>query len=266
MPLEGSTAEKGLVAHYSKDFAVAYHDAGIVMLKRFVTGGLAEEKIVLDASESSEKDARRAAEMAVAMFGRLDEKDGASYAHVDYRRANCLGQPGIETTASVERRFAETLRFRACTVLRGGMRYQLAYWLPARLAAEDEAEVRRIVDATELVVAPIEDAAAAAAPSPGPSQGTASSGVERVVAGLRPAFKSCYQRGLAKDPSLAGSTTIVTKVEPDGRVGASSPRGTAGLGDEVTACLAGVVGGARFDPSPAGATLEIPVRFEQRRP
>jgi hypothetical protein len=92
------------------------------------------------------------------------------------------------------------------------------------------------------------------------------SGAERVVAGLKPKFRACYNKGLAADPTMAGSVTIVAKIGPNGEVTGADPSGGGGLSLEVQSCLARVVRNAPFEAAAgAGATLQIPVKFVQQR-
>lgn len=91
------------------------------------------------------------------------------------------------------------------------------------------------------------------------------SDAERVVAGLRPRFKNCYNKGLSVDPSMAGSVTIVAKVAPNGEVSAADASNTSGLSPEVVACIQKVVKNAQFTgPGGSGSTINIPVKFVQQ--
>lgn len=88
---------------------------------------------------------------------------------------------------------------------------------------------------------------------------------ERVVASLRVRFRRCYERGLAVEPSLAGSVTLVANVGANGEVTAAEPAGDSTLGPAVTACLVNVVKSANFaPPGGAGARLRIPIKFVQQ--
>lgn len=91
------------------------------------------------------------------------------------------------------------------------------------------------------------------------------SNAERTVAGLRPKFKRCYEKGLASDPSMSGAVTIVTKVAPNGEVNAADAQGNSGLAPDVVACIQKAVKGAQFDaPGGSGSTINIPVKFVQQ--
>ena len=91
------------------------------------------------------------------------------------------------------------------------------------------------------------------------------SDAERVVAGLRPRFRSCYNKGLAQDPGMSGSVTIVTKVAPNGEVTTADASSTNGLSPDVVACIQKVVKNAQFTgPGGSGSTINIPVKFVQQ--
>ena len=91
------------------------------------------------------------------------------------------------------------------------------------------------------------------------------SDAERVVAGLRPRFRNCYNKGLAQDPGMAGSVTIVTKVAPNGEVTAADASNNTGLSPDVVSCIQRVVKNAQFTgPGGSGSTINIPVKFVQQ--
>jgi hypothetical protein len=89
---------------------------------------------------------------------------------------------------------------------------------------------------------------------------------ERVVAGLRPKFRACYNKGLASDPSMAGSVTITAKIAPNGEVTSADSGGGGGLSPEVQTCIARAVKNAQFDAvGGSGSTINIPVKFVQQK-
>jgi hypothetical protein len=91
------------------------------------------------------------------------------------------------------------------------------------------------------------------------------SDAERVVAGLRARFRSCYNKGLAVDPGMSGSVTIVTKVAPNGEVTAADSSANTGLSPDVVTCIQRVVKNAQFTgPGGSGSTINIPVKFVQQ--
>jgi hypothetical protein len=91
------------------------------------------------------------------------------------------------------------------------------------------------------------------------------SDADRVIAGLRPRFRQCYQTGLNSDPSMAGKVVIQAKVAPNGEVSSADVTSNSGLSQQVASCIAGVVKRAQFNaPGGGGSTLSIPVTFVQQ--
>jgi hypothetical protein len=98
---------------------------------------------------------------------------------------------------------------------------------------------------------------------PAPST-TPMPGAEQEIARLRPQIRRCYERGLAVDPSMAGSMIVRTKVAPNGEVEHATPASVVGLSSEVSACIARVVGGATFGRTANGSMLDVPVKMVQQ--
>jgi hypothetical protein len=91
------------------------------------------------------------------------------------------------------------------------------------------------------------------------------SDADRVIAGLRPRFRACYQQGLNSDPSMQGKVVITAKVGPNGEVQSAVPSSNTGLSAQVAQCIAGHVSRATFSPpGGSGSTLNIPVTFVQQ--
>ncbi len=91
------------------------------------------------------------------------------------------------------------------------------------------------------------------------------SDADRVVAGLRARFRSCYQTGLNSDPSMSGKVVISARVGPNGEVSGADVAQNTGLSPAVAQCIAGVVKRATFSaPGGGGSTLQIPVTFVQQ--
>ena len=91
------------------------------------------------------------------------------------------------------------------------------------------------------------------------------SDADRVVAGLRGRFRSCYQTGLNSDPGMSGKVIISAKVGPNGEVTSADVAQNTGLSPGVASCIAGVVKRATFSaPGGGGSTLSIPVTFVQQ--
>ena len=85
---------------------------------------------------------------------------------------------------------------------------------------------------------------------------------DSVIAALRPRFRSCYERGLGEDPSMAGKVVISAKIRSNGEVASASSSSNVGLSTGVAECIAKAVRGAQFAaPGGAGSSLAIPVTF-----
>jgi hypothetical protein len=85
---------------------------------------------------------------------------------------------------------------------------------------------------------------------------------ERTIAQLRPSFKSCYQKGLANDPSMAGKLIIQIDIAPNGDVSNVSKTGGSGLSPEVEQCIMNKVRTKSFDaPGGGGSKISVPVTF-----
>jgi hypothetical protein len=84
---------------------------------------------------------------------------------------------------------------------------------------------------------------------------------ERVVAGLHAKFRLCYNQGLAQDPGMSGSVTMVAHIAPNGEVSAADASGNSGLSDSVVKCISRALRNAQFDSTPSGTTLQVPVKF-----
>lgn len=92
------------------------------------------------------------------------------------------------------------------------------------------------------------------------------SDADRVIAGLRPRFRQCYQTGLNSDPSMSGKVVISAKVGPNGEVSTASVAENTGLSPAVASCIANVVRRAQFSPpGGGGSTLNVPVTFVQQK-
>ena len=87
------------------------------------------------------------------------------------------------------------------------------------------------------------------------------SNAAEVVAGLRPAFRKCYQQGLDLDPQMAGSVRLTVSVSADGAVSHVDSRAD-GVSESVAACVEAEAMRAQFNPPESGsAVLSVPVSF-----
>ncbi len=85
---------------------------------------------------------------------------------------------------------------------------------------------------------------------------------ERVIAGLRPKFRLCYNQGLSQDPGMSGSVTMVVKIAPNGEVNSADAASNNGLSDSVVKCIARALKNAQFDaPGSSGSVLQVPAKF-----
>jgi hypothetical protein len=98
------------------------------------------------------------------------------------------------------------------------------------------------------------------------SEAQGRSPTERAIEDTHAAFRSCYHRGLVRDPTQYGHVAIVLRVGPTGRVAKAESYGTCELQHDVIACMRDVGKALRFDP-PAGGkdTIVIPVVFQPRQ-
>jgi hypothetical protein len=105
---------------------------------------------------------------------------------------------------------------------------------------------------------------AASAPAPAPS-GPGVSNAAEVVAGMKSAFRACFNQGLDNNAELRGSVTLVARIGPNGQV-----LGVQGDSVELAAivpCLKAAVASGAFSPpdNGTGATISIPLTFEVQR-
>jgi hypothetical protein len=91
------------------------------------------------------------------------------------------------------------------------------------------------------------------------------SNADRVVAGLRPAFRQCYNQGLNSDPGMSGKVVIAAKIAPNGEVQSADQVSNTGLSAGVVSCIQRRIRNAQFDaPGPNGSTIQIPITFVQQ--
>ena len=114
--------------------------------------------------------------------------------------------------------------------------------------------------------AQVSNAVPSAATPPAPlDAGGPVADAEQVIARLRPAFKSCYNRGLTEDPSMAGRIVVVVQVAPSGDVVNVTKDSGSGLSADVESCIMKKTAHATFSAGPGG-TLKVPVTFVMSPP
>lgn len=88
---------------------------------------------------------------------------------------------------------------------------------------------------------------------------------EKAIEDTRLQFRTCYHRGLVRDPSQDGHVAIVLRVSADGTVRKVEAWGACDLQREVIQCLKDTAGKLRFAPPASGAdTIVMPAVFQPR--
>jgi Ca-activated chloride channel family protein len=84
----------------------------------------------------------------------------------------------------------------------------------------------------------------------------------RIVAAMRPGFRSCYQRALADEPDAAGSIRLTIRVAEGGEVAGVSPFPSDSLPGDILLCVMARARAAQFDaPEGGSAIISVPVTF-----
>ncbi|MBK8254030.1 MAG: AgmX/PglI C-terminal domain-containing protein [Polyangiaceae bacterium] len=86
-------------------------------------------------------------------------------------------------------------------------------------------------------------------------------GASRVVAGMTPGFRRCYNAGLTnEDPTMKGTVRVTAKIGPNGEVTSATASGGGTLSATVIGCIRNRVASAQFDrPANGSAVVIIPV-------
>jgi hypothetical protein len=88
------------------------------------------------------------------------------------------------------------------------------------------------------------------------------SNAARVVAGLRPRFRNCFNKGLQENPDAQGSVRLTIKIGPSGEVAGVAPAPAGNLPAPVVACVVSATRNAQFDaPTGGSAIILVPVTF-----
>lgn len=88
------------------------------------------------------------------------------------------------------------------------------------------------------------------------------SNAARVVAGMRAAFRACYQRGLNENPDAQGNIRLTIRVGPGGEVTNVTATPSGNLPPSVVSCVQARAKAAQFDaPEGGSAAIVVPVTF-----
>ncbi len=81
----------------------------------------------------------------------------------------------------------------------------------------------------------------------------------QTVARLRPAFRSCYNKGLQADPTMEGRIVLTARFDASGDVTSVTKKGGSGLSTDVEQCMIRRLRNASFSPSPGGGSVDVPI-------
>ena len=84
---------------------------------------------------------------------------------------------------------------------------------------------------------------------------------ERILAGLRGRFRSCYQAGLASDPTMFGRVVLDATVAKNGEVVQVAAMANTGLSPAVAQCLIRHLKNAQFEGPGNDVHLSVPITF-----
>jgi len=89
-------------------------------------------------------------------------------------------------------------------------------------------------------------------------QGATVANAERVAAGMRAGFRSCYQRGLAENENMAGVLRLSLAVDPHGVViDVDVKQKGQAISAAVKDCIAARAQAAQFDPPEGASSAQI---------
>lgn len=84
----------------------------------------------------------------------------------------------------------------------------------------------------------------------------------QVVAGLRAAFRRCYQQALNHNPNVAGTIKLALRVGPGGEVSSVGASLSGNLPPAMVGCVRARAQVAEFDPPHGGSVvIKLPVIF-----
>lgn len=91
--------------------------------------------------------------------------------------------------------------------------------------------------------------------------------IREVVVKERPNLRACYERGLEKNPTLAGRVVLVLEVAQNGMAAHVFEARRSGLGDDEVRCFARVLKAAHFhDGAGRAVRIEVPLAFSSKDP
>lgn len=80
---------------------------------------------------------------------------------------------------------------------------------------------------------------------------------ERVVAGMRPGLRACYNRVLQQTPKAKGIVDFSLSVDETGTVSAADVKARAKFDPHGLSCLTARAGASRFDPPADGQAAKV---------
>jgi len=84
--------------------------------------------------------------------------------------------------------------------------------------------------------------------------------IQRVIRGQQPAYRACYERGLAANPDLTGKVKLALTIAPDGSVSDARAPDSDLADPAVVACVVGAVRTLRFGTG-AATSVTYPLLF-----
>lgn len=116
------------------------------------------------------------------------------------------------------------------------------------------------IDAGAVAVAPVKGSAEI-----GPSTQTGSvADVDRVVAGIRPRFRACYNQALSTDPTIKGNLKLTFVIDTKGEPSNISHAPTT-IPDAVLACIERAIARAQFTAPNKPATVTVPIILDRQQ-
>ncbi len=92
---------------------------------------------------------------------------------------------------------------------------------------------------------------------PPTTQGGIVSDAPRVVAGMRPGFRSCYNKGLLDHPDAQGSIRLTIRVGPGGEVQGVGAAASGSLPSSIVSCVRSRASAGQFSPPKGGSAVVI---------